>query len=140
MVDTISERLAARAAATNARLERLFAAFHFAPNINSQVIKPMPRGEVIDKKMFKIYKRATRDIPHSVAVANPSAVAKFGEHLKEQQRVLTQIQEMQRVAAMLRDLSLPTELTINQCHADILPVDKELRKRSRKILKQPPPK
>ncbi len=44
------------------------------------------------------------------------------------------IEGLKNVADIVRSLSLPTELLVNECNAEVLPVDKSLRRRSRKML------
>ena len=61
----------------NARMKHVLASFRFKPNFTNQVVKSMPLEEVVDEEMFKAYKTATRGVPHSIAVADPSAVARF---------------------------------------------------------------
>ena len=50
----------------------------------------------------------------------------------------TDIEGLKKVAEIVHGLSLPTELLVNECNAEVVPVDKSLRKRSRKLLRQPP--
>ena len=44
------------------------------------------------------------------------------------------IEGLMDVADIVRGLSLPTELLVNECNAEVVPVDKSLRKRSKKLL------
>ena len=44
------------------------------------------------------------------------------------------IKGLKNVADIVHGLSLPTELLVNECNAEVVPVDKSLRKRSRKLL------
>jgi hypothetical protein len=52
--------------------------------------------------------------------------------------VTADIQGMKNVAEIVRGLSLPTMLLVNECNAEVVPIEKSLRKRSRQLLKQPP--
>jgi sulfur carrier protein ThiS len=51
--------------------------------------------------------------------------------------VKADIEGLKNVADIVRGLSLPTELLVNECNAEVVPVDKSLRRRSRKMLMQP---
>ena len=46
----------------------------------------------------------------------------------------TDIEGLKKVAEIVHGLSLPTELLVNECNAEVVPVDKSLRNRSRKLL------
>jgi hypothetical protein len=92
---------------------------------------------VVDKEMHKVFKEKTRGVPHSIADAALEIKARFDYYLKEHERVKADIEGLKNVADIVRGLSLPTELLVNECNAEVLPVDKSLRRRSKKLLKQP---
>ena len=46
----------------------------------------------------------------------------------------TDIEGLKNVADIVHGLSLPNELLVNECNAEVVPVDKSLRKRSIKLL------
>ena len=93
---------------------------------------------VVDEKMHKAFKVKTRGVPHSVAEAAPEISKRFDFFLQEHRRVTADIQGMKNVAEIVRGLSLPTMLLVNECNAEVVPIDKSLQKRSRQLLKQPP--
>ena len=92
---------------------------------------------VVDEKMHQLFKEKTRGVPHSIAEATPEIRAKFNYFLKEHERVKADIEGLKKVADIVRGLSLPTELLVNECNAEVLPVGESLRRRSKKLLMQP---
>ena len=93
---------------------------------------------MIDEKMHQEFKDKTRGVPHSVAQASPEIEKRFDFLLQEHHRVTADIRGMKNVVEIVRGLSLPTMLLLNHCHAEVVPVEESLRRRSRKLMKQPP--
>ncbi len=92
---------------------------------------------MVDEEMYQLFKEKTRGVSHSIADAAPEIKARFDYYLKEHERVKADIKGLKNVADIVRGLSLPTELLVNECNAEVLPVDKSLRRRSKKLLMQP---
>ena len=92
---------------------------------------------MVDEKMYQLFKEKTRGVSHSISDAAPDIKSNFDYFLKEHERAKADIEGLKKVADIVRGLSLPTELLVNECNAEIVPVDKSLRSRSRKMLRQP---
>ena len=58
-----------------------------------------------------------------IRIFNQGARTSEGRHLGPEE-----------VVDIINGLSLPTELLVNECNAEVVPVDKSLRKRSIKLL------
>ncbi len=57
--------------------------------------------------------------------------------IKEQERVRAQTKELDSAIKGLRVISLPTDLSLNNCHADVHLAEGQLSKRQRMLLRQP---
>ena len=86
---------------------------------------------------------ATSSIPPTIAGSfklfkhesmEPQSQLKFDDLYKESKRVKSRISALSTVIDTLRDISLPTELTINECNAEIQIVESSLSLRSKKLL------
>jgi hypothetical protein len=55
--------------------------------------------------------------------------------IKEQERVRTQAKELEGIIERLRVISLPTDLTLNECQADVHLAEGKLSKRQRMLMR-----
>ena len=123
--ETVIERMNARSSAINASMTQLLGQQAYKPNFERRLQRPNRGAEaaVIDEKMHQAFKDKTRGVPHSVAEASPEVLKRFDFFLQEHNRVTADIDRMMNVADIVRGLSLPTMLLVNECHAEVVPVD-----------------
>ena len=89
-------------------------------------------GDVaIDIPLYKRFKQAMTRRPKMKVTASESEQSTFSFWLKEKNRISSYIAEIYNFAELVHTISLPTLLTAN---AEILPVKKTLRLRSKEML------
>ena len=87
-----------------------------------------------DIPLYKRFKQAMTRRPKMKLTASESEQSSFSFWLKEKNRISSYIAEINNFAELVHTISLPTLLTVNQGNAEIFPVKKTLRLRSKEML------
>jgi hypothetical protein len=95
---------------------------------------------VTDISLYKRFKQAMTRSPRMKVTACESEQSNFSFWLNEKNRISSYIAEINKFAEIVHAISLPTQLTVNQGNADVVPVKKTLRLRSKEVLGMGPQK
>jgi hypothetical protein len=95
---------------------------------------------VTDISLYKRFKQAMTRSPRMKVTACKSEQSNFSFWLNEKNRISSYIAEINKFAEIVHAISLPTQLTVNQGNADVVPVKKTLRLRSKEVLGMGPQK
>ena len=89
---------------------------------------------VTDISLYKRFKQAMTRSPRMKVTPCESEQSNFSFWLIEKDRISSYIAEINKFAEIVHAISLPTQLTVNQGNADVVPVKKTLRLRSKEVL------
>ena len=141
VLDAIKERLVAREAGVSSRLDQIIEKWGLVADYSRSTYHSSMIGHVVtDISLYKRFKQAMTRSPRMKVTACESEQSNFSFWLNEKNRISSYIAEINNFAEIVHAISLPIQLTVNQGNADVVPVKKTLRLRSKEVLGMGPQK